>query len=60
MKKIMLKMLLAITLLIQCQYAQDGELLCDFVLNDEQYQGVYYEDMYDMLNDACEMEGVRE
>jgi hypothetical protein len=38
---------------VTCQYEQDDALYVDFVLDGEKYEGVAYEDMYDMLNDAC-------
>jgi hypothetical protein len=43
----------AVTLIIQSQYMIDNVLYTDFDLQGDHYTGVYYEDMYDMLNDAC-------
>lgn len=54
MKKYIIKLMLLVTLTINNQYFNtDKELLVDFTLNDHIYTGVYYEDMFDMLNDAC-------
>ena len=54
--KHLLSLVFAVTLIIQSQYMVDNVLYTDFTLQGESYQGVYYEDMYDMLNDACLVE----
>ena len=56
MMKHLLSLVFAVTLIIQSQYMVDNVLYTDFTLQGESYQGVYYEDMYDMLNDACLVE----
>jgi hypothetical protein len=38
---------------VTMQYVQDDEVYCDFILDGEKYEGVTYDDMFDMLNDAC-------
>ena len=53
MKKLLLTGLLAVVLMVQNQYMQDGIFYVDFTLQGENYEGVTYDDMYDMLNSAC-------
>jgi len=53
MMKHLLSLVFAVTLIIQSQYMIDSVLYTDFTLQGESYEGVYYEDMYYMLNDAC-------
>jgi hypothetical protein len=48
-----LLMALVVTFTLTNQYAVGQELYCDFVLQGESYEGVTYDDMNDMLNDAC-------
>ena len=45
--------MLAVVLMVQNQYMQDGVFYVDFTLQGEDYEGVTYDDMYDMLNSAC-------
>ena len=51
--KHLLSLVFAVTLIIQSQYMVDNVLYTDFDLQGDHYTGIYYEDMYDMLNDAC-------
>ena len=53
LKKLVLTGLLAVVLMVQNQYMRDGIFYVDFTLQGENYEGVTYDDMYDMLNSAC-------
>jgi hypothetical protein len=48
--------MLAVTLIIQNEYYVDGSCYCDFEINCECYEGVYYEDMLDMIDAASHAE----
>lgn len=51
--KHLLSLVFAVVLIVQSQYMVDNTLYVDFDLQGDLYEGVTYEDMYDMLNDAC-------
>lgn len=53
MKKLILAFTFMVTLTVQSQYLIDDKLYCDYELNGEQSQGVYYEDMVDDFNNSC-------
>ena len=55
-KKFFVMAMLAVTLIIQNEYYVDGLCYCDFELNGECYEGVYYEDMLDMIDEASHVE----
>ena len=51
-KKILIMVMFVVTLIIHSEYYVNGSCYCDFELNGESYEGVYYEDMLDMLDSA--------
>lgn len=51
--KHLLSLVFAVVLIVQSQYMVDNTLYVDFDLQGDLYEGVTYEDMHDMLNDAC-------
>jgi hypothetical protein len=51
-KKTLIKLMLAITLIVHSQYFVDGKLFVDYSLNNDYYQGVYVEDMPDNFQAA--------
>ena len=53
MKRFLMMALLTVTFIVHSQYVIDGFVYCDYSLNGDEYQGVYYEDMMDNLNNAC-------
>ena len=55
MRSFVIKWLLAVTLVIHSQHMVNGELLVDYQLNGDEYAGVAYEDMFDMLNSTLEL-----
>ena len=52
MKKFIIMMMLAVTFIVHSQYVVDGFVYCDYSLNGDEYEGVYFEDMMDSLNSA--------
>lgn len=53
MKKFLLLLVFTVTFIVRSQYMVNGLMYCDYYLNGDEYQGVYYEDMMDDLNNAC-------
>ena len=56
MKSFVIKCVLAIVLIVHCQYVVDDRVYCDYSLNGDEYQGVYWEDMVDNFTSACAQE----
>jgi len=54
MKKLIIKALLVVTLMVSNQHFVDGKLFVDYVLNGEEYHGVYVEDMLNDLGGALD------
>ena len=55
MRNLIIKCMLAVTLVVHSQYMVNGELLVDYQLDGQEYTGVYYEDMFDDLNSTLEL-----
>ena len=56
MKSFVIKCVLAIVLIVHCQYVVYDRVYCDYSLNGDEYQGVYWEDMVDNFTSACAQE----
>jgi hypothetical protein len=54
--KVLAKLFIVTMMLQNTYFGVDGKLYCDFVLNGEQYEGVYQEDMHNMFNNAMEQD----
>jgi hypothetical protein len=53
MRHLILSGLLAVVLMVQTQYTLDNEVYVDFTLDGEAYEGVTYDDMHEIFNNAC-------